>query len=92
MIRLTTTAIAGNFIQDIQTEQGTIQFNFLRKNTPWTDKYFILAMDGNLKPHWFSMIGQESRWVIVEGVKVPKWIRSVEDQLSEAIVTYNRLN
>ena len=92
MIRLTTTAIAGNFIQEIHTEQGTIQFNFLRKSTPWLDKYFILAMDKNLKPHWFSMVEGESQWVIVEGIKVPKWIRGVEDHLSEAIVTYNRLN
>jgi hypothetical protein len=92
MIRLTTTAITGNFIQDIKTEQGVVQFNFLRKNTPWIDKYFILALDRNLKPHWFSMIGQESIWVIVEGVKVAKWIRDVEDQLSEAIVTYNHMN
>jgi hypothetical protein len=92
MIRLTTTAITGNFIQDIQTEQGTIQFNFLRKNTPWIDKYFILAMDRNLKPHWFSMVEGERKWVIVEGLQIPKWIRGLEDQLSEAIVTYNRMN
>ena len=89
MIRLTTTAITGNFIQDIQTEEGTIQFNFLRKNMPWIAKYFVLAMDRSLKPNWFSMVEGESKWEIESTFRVPRWITGVEAQLSEAIVAYN---
>ena len=92
MLRLTTIAITGNFIQEIRTELGLIQFSFLRKTTHMRDKYFVLAMDKKLKPHWFSMVAKERKWVIEAVLKVPKWIRDVEVQLSEAIVSYNQMN
>jgi hypothetical protein len=88
MLRLTTTALTGNFTQNIETTLGIVAFNFLRRTTLTTDKYFVLALDKNLNPHWFSMTSQKKRWAIVNKIRVPQWIRAVEAELSDAILTH----
>ena len=85
----TSTALRGNFIQAIKTGQGLTEFSFLRKTTILSDKYFVLALDKNLKAYWFSMELQDSNWKIIDAIKVPAWIHGVEDKLSQAIVLQN---
>jgi hypothetical protein len=89
MIHSTSTALRGNFIQTIKTEQGLTEFSFLRKTTIMSDKYYVLALDKNLKAYWFSMELQDNSWKIIDAVKVPTWICGVEDSLSQAIVLQN---
>jgi len=89
MTTSTAIAITGNFIQRIPTQKGPLDFSFLRKTSVLSDKYFVLAMDTNLKPIWFSMEVRNDKWVIIDTLKVPKWISNVEDQLSEMIVLHN---
>ena len=84
-----TTSITGNFIQSFPTERGRTEFSFLRKTTLLSDKYFVLAMDKNLKAHWFTMEKRNGRWVINDTVKVPDWIQNMEDKLAEAIALKN---
>jgi len=90
MIHSTSTAIAGNFIQTIKTEQGLTQFSFLRRATLLGDKYFVLAMDKNLKAYWFSMEVGGENWRIVDVTKVPEWIIRVEGCLCNAIRLHNQ--
>jgi len=84
-----TTTITGNFIQRIPTEKGLTEFSFLRKTSLLSDKYFILAMDKDLKAHWFSMEKRCGKWVIIEALKVPAWIYNSQDALSDAICLHN---
>jgi hypothetical protein len=86
---LSTSVISGNFIQQIKTVKGPVEFNFLRKKTLLTDTYFILVVDAQLKAYWFSMLLIQGKWRIIDAPKVPNWICDIEEQLSEAIHLYN---
>ena len=89
MITSATTTITGNFIKRLLTEKGQTEFSFLRKTTPLSDKYFILAMDNSLKAHWFGMEKRGGKWVIINATKVPAWIYNMEDKVSELICLNN---
>ena len=91
MVTTSTQAIKGNFIQSVPTPQGLTQFSFLRKATPYGEKYFILAMDKNLRAYWFIMEQQGSQWRINEPERVPKWITAIETDLSNAIALKSML-
>jgi hypothetical protein len=86
MVYSTSHTIKGNFIQILQTAQGQTQFSFLRKGAVIGEKYFILAMDKNLRAFWFSMERQGGQWKIIEAASVPDWISDIEDDLSAAIL------
>jgi len=89
MVTTSTQTISGNFIQSLPTSQGLTQFSFLRKDMLLGKRYFILAMDKNLRAYWFSMEQRGGQWKINNPEKVPEWIRIIEDELSQAIAVKN---
>lgn len=85
----TVSPINGNFMQLLKTAQGLIQFSFLKTETGRGVKYFILALDKNLKPYWFRMEAIGNKWVVLEKEKVPGWINLIEHDLSDVINLQN---
>ena len=77
------------FFKNIEVDGEVLKFNFVRMFTVRGVVFFVGVVDKFLVTHKFRMEATEGRWFINEPLKVPEWIRAVEEQLSFAIIDRN---
>jgi hypothetical protein len=70
-------------------DRQTLDFYFSRTESD-SDIYFVSVIDNTLKSILFYMHPADGRWLIQEPERMPKWIRALETELSEAIRNHTR--
>jgi hypothetical protein len=76
----------GSFTRQVKTEEGKLEFTFLRVFTTNGVRYYVTVTDNHHKPFLFHMEEQNEEWKIVDDQNIPEWILRVEDQLCGAII------
>jgi zona occludens toxin (predicted ATPase) len=76
--------MAADFIHRLDTDQGTLIFNFTRIYTTTGTIYFTSVM-GKVTQHFFHMELRKGQWKIVKAPQPPEWVMIHEEKLGEAI-------
>lgn len=72
------------------TQEGILEFHFERVGHPTTTGYKVAVIVGPDKTYNFIMEEGDGKWNIVDAAKLPDWIRSFEEELSDSICAHHK--
>ena len=72
------------------TQAGVLEFHFERVGYPTTTGYKVAVIAGPDKTYNFIMEENDGKWKIADMTKLPGWITSFEEQLSDSICAHHK--
>lgn len=72
------------------TQAGVLEFHFERVGYPTTTGYKVAVIVSPDKTYNFVMAEGEGKWNIVDASKLPAWINSFEEELSDSICAHHK--